>query len=197
MDNQVATNRSFFACNKHQPNIFFLFFAKTGTICIWLFFYNPHDNDFFAIHTNFLWQPDIICCKPAQQNNCRLAHTTDYDFFCNAHGNLVATRGHPTLQTSATIFSSGNLPNNEVFFNHTRDLDCNQNPHLQTFTTTKTFQQSTKTLTMKPQIILDLWGLQPEVANQQQLNSRNKHNVFVCDFFRYRDEQLCRIRRDH
>jgi hypothetical protein len=30
------------------------------------------------------------------------------------------------------------------------------------------FQQSTKTLTMKPQIIPDLWDLQPEVANQQQ-----------------------------
>jgi hypothetical protein len=45
---------------------------------------------------------------------------------------------------------------------------AHENPHLQTFATTKTFQQSTKTLTMKPQIIPDLWGLQPEVANQQQ-----------------------------
>jgi hypothetical protein len=37
-------------------------------------------------------------------------------FSCNAHGHLVATRGHPTLQTSATKNSSSNLPDNEFFF---------------------------------------------------------------------------------
>jgi hypothetical protein len=45
---------------------------------------------------------------------------------------------------------------------------------------------------MKLQIVKVLRGLQPEVANQQQLNSRNEHNVFC-----YWDEHLCRIRCDH
>jgi hypothetical protein len=36
---------------------------------------------------------------------------------------------------------------------------------------------------MKTQIITDLWGLQPEVANQQQLNCRNEHNVLCVNFF--------------
>jgi hypothetical protein len=128
---------------------------------------------------NFLWQPDnIICCKPAQQNNCRLAHTADYDFFCNAHRNLVVTIGHPTLQTSATKFSSSNLPDNEVFFlqSHTRSW-VQPEPTFANLRNHQNFQQSTKTLTMKSQISTDLWGLQPEVSNQQQLNSRNKHNV--------------------
>jgi hypothetical protein len=79
-----------------------------------------------------LWQPDnMICCKQAQQNNCRLAHTGDYDFFCNAHGYLVATRGrHPTLQTSATIFSSGNLPHNDVFFAIAHEISVATRTHV-------------------------------------------------------------------
>jgi hypothetical protein len=60
---------------------------------------------FFAVHTNFMLQPDsIIHCKQAQQNNWWLAHTADYYpfLFFNLHGNNVATRQHYTLQTSAT-----------------------------------------------------------------------------------------------
>jgi hypothetical protein len=70
-------------------------------------------------------------------------------------------------------------------------------PTFANFRNHQNFSEIYKNFTMKPQIIPDLWGLQSEVANQHQLNSRNEHNVFVCNFFRYRDEQLCRIRRDH
>jgi hypothetical protein len=67
-------------------------------------------------------------------------------FSCNAHGHLVATRGHPTLQTSATKNSSSNLPDNEFFFAiHTSPwFQPEQQPTLQTCATTKFFQQSTK-----------------------------------------------------
>jgi predicted N-acetyltransferase YhbS len=124
----------------------------------------------FAMHMGIMLQPEgTIRCKQAQHNNCRLAHTADYYpflFFCNAHGNHVVTRGHPTLQTSATICSSGNLLEGILLFfcNRTRDL-CLQPEPTKTFATTKTFTNIPhKTLTMKPQIISDLWVLQPEVC---------------------------------
>jgi hypothetical protein len=98
---------------------------------------------FFAMHMGIMLQPDsIIRCKQAQHNNCRLAHTAEYYpfLFFTMHMGIMLTRGHPTLQTSATICSSGNLPDNEVFFAISREISvCNQNPCLQTFATTKTF----------------------------------------------------------
>jgi hypothetical protein len=159
---QSTSIKVFFFLQKLEQYVFFWFYFFSAT---------PHYYDFFAVHTTFLWQPNnIIRCKQAQQNNCRLAHSRLLPFFCNAHGNHVATKEHPTLQTSATICSSGNLPDNEVFFcNRTRDLCLQQDPTFANFRNHQNFfQHSTKTLTMKPQIIPDLWVLQPEVANQQQ-----------------------------
>jgi hypothetical protein len=134
---------------------------------------------FFAVHTNFLWQPDsIIRCKQAQQNNCRLAHTTDYYpffamhmgimlqpdsiirckqaqhnncrlahtveyfpfCFCNDMGIMLQPEGTLRCKLARQFCSSGNLPDNEVFFAITHEISvCNQNPRLQTFATTKTF----------------------------------------------------------
>jgi hypothetical protein len=90
--NQVATNRSFFACNQHQSRYFFL--AKNwNNMYFWFYFFfcNPHTTMiFFSVHTNFLWQSDsIIRCKQVQQNNCRLAHTADYYSFFAMHMRIM------------------------------------------------------------------------------------------------------------
>jgi hypothetical protein len=68
----ININQGFFLQKLEQFVFFVLFFSAT-----------PHTTMiFFAVHTNFLWQPDsIILCKQAQQNNCRLAHTADYYLF--------------------------------------------------------------------------------------------------------------------
>jgi hypothetical protein len=131
IDNKLQTNRSFFACNQHQSNIFSFFLQKLEQYVFGYFFCNPHDNDFFAVHTNFLWQPDnIICCKPAQQNNCRLAHTTDYDFFAMHMGILLQPEGTPRCKLARQFFPVANLPDSEVFFASTHEISVATRTHV-------------------------------------------------------------------
>jgi hypothetical protein len=62
-----STSIKFFLQKLEQFVFLVLFFSATPT------------RLFFLVHTNFMLQPDnIIRCKQAQQNNCRLAHAADY-----------------------------------------------------------------------------------------------------------------------
>jgi hypothetical protein len=83
---QSTSIKVFFFLQKLEHYVFLvLFFSAT-----------PHTTMiFFAVHTNFLWQPDsIIRCKQAQQNNCRLAHTADYyPFFAMHMGIMLQPEG--------------------------------------------------------------------------------------------------------
>jgi hypothetical protein len=87
---------------------------------------------FFAVHTNFLWQPDIIiCCKQAQQNNYRLAHTADYDYFFAMHmGILLQLEGTLRCKLARQFFLVAIYQTMKFFFAVTHEISVATRTHV-------------------------------------------------------------------
>jgi hypothetical protein len=109
IDNQVATNRSFFACNQHQSRYFLLQKLEQYVFLV-LFFLQPHTTmiffalqisphsrllPFFAMHMGIMLQPEgTLRCKLARQFVPAAIYQTMKFFFAIAHEISVATRTH-------------------------------------------------------------------------------------------------------
>jgi hypothetical protein len=125
---------------------------------------------FFAMHMGIMLQPEgTIRCKQAQHNNCILAHTADYYpflFFAMHMGIMLQPEGTLRCKQARQFVPAAIYQTMKCsFYNRTRDLCLQPEPTFANFRNHQNFRNIPhKILTMKPQIIPDLWVLQPEVC---------------------------------